>query len=459
MNHDTIVALASPAGMGAIQVIRISGSRATDVLRKLLPGDRSHDRLEPRRVYLRKLHDGFFLDQVLLTFFAAPQSYTGEDVVEIYCHGGEVAAQRIISALLCHGARLAKAGEFTRRAVENGKMDLVQAEAVHDLIAAESPAAADNALRLLDGELSSKIRSLREQVIKLAALLELELDFAEEDVQFADRQEVEEKLAEIAAAIAHLLSTYEKGRGLQRGLRVAIVGKPNVGKSSLLNAIVGAERAIVSSQPGTTRDFIEEAVQIGQLRFRFIDTAGIRGSSEEIEKEGIARTKRRIQDADILLFVVDAAREYDQLDEEIYRECHAAAGADASKKILLVRNKIDLEAKTNHRVAITADGEIEVSALKSQGIDALLEMIALTAAKNFASAQKEVLVTNLRQKQALEKSLHYIQLARQSSTNKLSGEFIARDLRAAGEELAALVGEITNDQILDELFANFCIGK
>lgn len=456
---DTIVALASPSGVGAVNVLRISGGRALECARKIFHQEKDVENLVPRKAYLRKLWDESFLDRALIIFFPAPNSYTGEEVVEIHCHGGEVISSRVISALVRHGCRLAAAGEFTRRAVENGKMDLLQAEAVHDLIVAESPAAADNALRLLDGELSAKIKLLREQLIKIAALVELELDFAEEDVRFADRREIDDRLAQISTALQHLLHTYEKGRGLRRGLRVAIIGKPNVGKSSLLNAIVGSERAIVSSQPGTTRDYIEEAIQIGDIRIRFIDTAGIRKSDEEIEREGILRTKRRIQDADILLFVLDVASAFDEHDYEISRECEKACADDARKKIVIVKNKIDLEKKLNGEVLPTAEGVVSISALSKQGVDELLRTISTIAQKYFLARREEVFITSLRQKNALEKSLGFIQFAIQSSESKLSGEFISRDLRAAADELAGLLGEITSEQILDEIFANFCIGK
>lgn len=459
MSTDTIVALASPRGVGAINVLRMSGARAVECLRKILSEEKAAEDFAPRRIYLRRLHDNLFLDHALLTVFPAPHSYTGDDVVEIYCHGGEIIANRIIEALLRHGCRLAEAGEFTRRAVENGKLDLLQAEAIGDLINAESAGAADIALRQLDGELSSKIKSFREQLIRIAALLELELDFSEEDVRFADRQEIDEMLTGIIESIKQLLGTYEKGRGLRGGIRVAIVGKPNVGKSSLLNAIVGSERAIVSEHPGTTRDFIEEAVRIGGNAFRFIDTAGIRRAKEEIEQEGIARTKRRIHDADILLFVIDDANPLDELDEAIGRECRSAADGDALKKIIMVRNKIDIAQRARLPESIGIEREVSISALSGKGIDQLLQTISEIARKNFFPEQKDIFITNLRQKQALEKSLDDLRLAQVSATNKLSGEFIARDLRAAADELAGLIGEITSDHILDELFAHFCIGK
>ncbi len=459
MQMDTIVALASPSGIGAINVLRISGGRAFECARKIFHQEKDAENFEPRKAYLRKLWDESFLDRALIIFFPAPNSYTGEDVIEIQCHGGEVISKRIISALVRHGCRIAEAGEFTRRAVENGKMDLLQAEAVNDLIISESPAAVDNALRQLDGELSAKIKSLREQLIKIAALLELELDFAEEDVRFADRREIDDKLTQISAVLQYLLDTYEKGRGLRRGLRVAIVGKPNVGKSSLLNAIVGCERAIVSSQPGTTRDYIEESVEIGNLKFRFIDTAGIRKSEEEIEREGITRTKRRIEDADILLFVVDIASDLDEHDEEISSVCERSRLEDARKKIIVVKNKSDLQKKHNGEVLLAADATISISALSKQGVDDLSRTISAIAQKYFSAEQNEVFITSIRQKSALEKSLGFIQLAMQSSAGKLSGEFISRDLRAAADEMAGLLGEITGEHILDEIFANFCIGK
>ena len=459
MHSDTIVALATPPGQGAIGVLRVSGDRTFEHVRAMLPADSSTTTFEPRKMYLCNLQSDTILDQAMLVFFPAPNSYTGDDLAEIFCHGGEVVIGRIIEALVKQGCRLARPGEFTRRAFENGKLDLLQAEAIHDLVTAETPAAADNALRQLDGELSSKISTLRERLIRIAALLELELDFAEEDVEFADRREIHAGLAEIAETLDMLIQTYEKGRGLRKGLRVAIVGKPNVGKSSLLNAMVGQERAIVSSQPGTTRDFIEEQIRIASMSLRIIDTAGIRHSFDEIERQGVVRTRRRIRDADIILFMIDAASPQDDLDETIAQECIAACAEDRKKKLILVRNKIDLAGKRNGDLQLPKDGEVSISALTGDGLQDLFESIANLARRHFFDAQSSVCITNLRQKLALERALSFIRPAQESCANKMSGEFIARDLRAASEELGALIGEISSEQILDEIFANFCIGK
>jgi tRNA modification GTPase len=459
MNTETIVAPASPPGVGAISILRVSGPRAFECVRRLLSGEILKEAIQPRKMYLTKLADGELLDRAMVAFYPGPNSYTGENLVEIFCHGGEVISSSIISALQKHGGRLAGPGEFTRRAVENGKLDLLQAEAIHDLITAESPAAASNALRQLDGELSEKIEGLREPLIKLSALLELELDFAEEDVVFASRDEVARQLKEIVVTLDQLIHSYEKGRGLRSGLRVAIVGKPNVGKSSLLNAILGTERAIVSPHPGTTRDFIEEPAQIGALKFRFIDTAGIRHSAEGAEQEGIKRTKRRIQDAHILLFVVDAASPHDELDGAIAEECLDACTSDKTKKLILIYNKIDLNSRINGAWSVPCTGQVKISALKNEGIADLLQLIEKIANEQFFRQQAEVLITNLRQKQALEKARVSLAAAQESILNKLSGEFIARDLRAASDELASLIGAISSEEILDEIFANFCIGK
>ncbi len=459
MNTETIIAPASPPGVGAISILRISGPRAFDCVRRLLPAEFPTKDFQPRKMYLTKLTDGELLDRAMVVFYPEPNSYTGENLVEIFCHGGEVISSSIISALQKHDVRLAEPGEFTRRAVENGKLDLLQAEAIHDLITAESPAAASNALRQLDGELSTKIQRLREPLIKLSALLELELDFAEEDVEFASRDEVARQLNEIGATLDQLIHSYEKGRGLRSGLRVAIVGKPNVGKSSLLNAILGTERAIVSPHPGTTRDFIEEPAQIGALKFRFIDTAGIRRSAEGVEQEGINRTKRRIQDAHIILFVADATSPHDELDSAIAEECLAACADDRTKKLILIYNKIDLNSRVNGAWSLPSDGQAKISALKKEGIDQLLRLIEEIAKEHFFIQQTGVLITNLRQKEALEKAMVSLGAAQDTLSSKLSGEFIARDLRAASDELASLIGAISNEQILDEIFTNFCIGK
>ena len=458
---DTIVAQATAVGTGAIAMIRMSGPRAFDIVRRLLPAEQPGEVIEPRKLYLCRLQTDIPLDQAMLAFFRAPGSYTGEDMVEISCHGGEMVAPRVIEALGRLGARVAQPGEFTRRAVENGKLDLLQAEAIDQLVKAESPAAAENALRQLDGELSGRIRGLRQQLIDLAALLELELDFAEEDVEFAERKDMLAALSDLAERIAALLQSWEKGRGLRHGLRVAIVGKPNVGKSSLLNALLGESRAIVSSTPGTTRAFIDELVQLGNFRFRLIDTAGIRHAGDEIEKAGVERSRARIQDADILLLVVDGSSPSEAADAAIAQECEEALTQEGHKQILLIRNKTDLpqNKEENGRASLSARAEIRLSALTGRGIDHLRAALEKIAREDLANRPGEVCITTVRQKLALERALEYIHQGLQSCAQKLSAEFISRDLRAAGDELGLLIGEISSEQILDEIFAKFCIGK
>lgn len=459
MSNDTIVALATPPGQGAIAVLRVSGERAFESVRALLSPAAAKKSFEPRKLYLCKLGNEVVLDHAMVAFFPAPDSYTGEDVAEVFCHGGEAVASRLIAAMFNLGCRLARPGEFTCRAVENDKMDLLQAEAVQDLVNAESIAAADNALRQLDGELSARIRNLRADLIHVAALLELELDFAEEDVDFAERQQIEHGLAAVAGSLRDLIGSYDKGRGLRRGIRVAIIGKPNVGKSSLMNALVGHERAIVSPQPGTTRDFIEEQVQIGGIWFRVIDTAGIRHALDDIEQHGLERTRLRIQDADVLVFMLDASSPKDEMDDAIAQECLVACDGDRHKKVIVVHNKIDLPGRLNGELSLQPTRKIRISALTGEGVPALMDTLAKLGKQDFVDQHNGVSITNLRQKNALERALGFVQQSQNSCGESMSGEFIARDLRAASDELGALVGEISSDVVLEEIFASFCIGK
>lgn len=459
MSNDTVVALATPPGQGAIAVLRVNGEQAFAAVRGLLPAGCASRAFEPRRLYLCKLGKETLLDQAMVAFYPAPNSYTGEDLAEVFCHGGQVVVTRIIAALVELGCRLARPGEFTRRAVEKGKLDLLQAEAVRDLVNAESPAAAHNALRQLDGELSAKIGKLRASLLQIAGLLEVELDFAEEDVEFADRRQIEDKLARLAATIENITATYDKGRGLRQGVRVAIIGKPNVGKSCLLNAMLGHERAIVSAQPGTTRDFIEEQIRAGGLLLRLIDTAGIRCSVDEIERQGLLRTRHRIEDADIILLVVDASIPTDELDDAAAQECESACTRDPRKKVLVVRNKIDLPVRLNGGLSLPRSSEISVSALTGEGVPTLLETVSDLAKPDFAGQSNGVCITNVRHKVALERALDSIHDAQESCAKRMSAEFVARDLRSASDELGVLVGEISSELILDEIFANFCIGK
>ncbi len=460
--QDTIAAIATAAGRGSLAGLRLSGPGAFASLSRLLPKDRKLSSFLPRRSSLTWLCDlsGNRLDQVTVICYPAPHSYTGEDVVEIFCHGGNLAPALILEQLCAAGCRLAEPGEFTRRAVFHHKLDLIQAESIAEIVAAESPAHLQHVLSHLEGAFSRQVRELRQRLLHSCALLELGLDFSEEDVEFADRAQLHSELTQLEVMITRLLAGFERGQALREGWKLAIIGKPNVGKSSLMNALLRHDRVIVSPIPGTTRDTVEERIRLGGHLFRLIDTAGIRQHGDALEQIGIARSRRAAQEADIIVFVTDGAAAADHEDEDIAAACRARAASGSLLGILHISNKADLPASPQ-AFQFEAGGvaTIRTSATTGAGIEALENALVGLVSAHAAADKSGVGYVNLRQRLCLEKARAALHAAEKSLHDNLSAEFIAVDLREVIYQLGALIGEVTSEDILGEIFANFCIGK
>jgi tRNA modification GTPase len=446
---DTIAALATPPGEGAISVIRISGNESLTVMEKCFYGKRNIADCPPNTIVYGKFldSDNNVIDDMLVSVFHAPNSYTGEDSVEISTHGSQLVVKKIIEELLNKGIRLAEPGEFTKRAFLNGKIDLAQAEAVADIIFSRTEASLRGARNQLDGLLSARVDSLRELLVNTSSMVELELDFAEEDLEFLPLDKIKKNVIETIHEIDKLLDTYSFGRVIREGVNVAIVGKPNVGKSSLLNHILKESRAIVSEIPGTTRDVIREEVSIKGVLFRLFDTAGIRLASDAIEKEGVIRSREVVRNSDLVLFISDVT---DGFASDLYEEL---LGLKESDRIIKIMNKIDLKDSDDR------DTDIKLSALRGDGIAQLMEIMNEKALGTQNYSEKAAIVSNVRHYDALRRARESLEKSVESVDNKLSGEFIAVDLRNAEDSLGEIIGKVTTDDILNNIFEKFCIGK
>lgn len=450
MKEDTIIALATPVGVGAISVIRVSGLESFSAIDKIFSGkikivDATSHTLHYGDI---KNQDGEHIDDVLVSVFRAPNSYTGEDIVEISTHGNPLITQKIIELLISNSdVRLAEPGEFTKRAFLNSRLDLAKAEAVADVINSRTEASFRGARNQLDGMLSKKVNELRAQLLNSSSFVELELDFAEEDIRFVNQEELLKRVDSIIIEIDTLLESYSFGRVIRDGVNVAIVGRPNVGKSSLLNYILKESRAIVSEIPGTTRDVIREEVSVGGILFRLFDTAGIRVSEDSIEKEGILRSQETVRNADVVIFLEDVQQGE---TKDLFIDLLNLTSSD---KILRVVNKIDLDYSTK----ISSD--IKISVKTGEGIDLLFKKLKVVTIGAETYTEKTAIVTNLRHLNCLKKSRENLINARESILNKMSGEFISVDLRNAEMNLAEIIGEVTTDDILNNIFMKFCIGK
>ena len=439
--NETIAAISTPFGEGAIAVLRLSGPAAVEIAGMVFRGKQAVAGLAPRTQHLGAVLDGERkLDDVLLTVFRAPHSYTGEDVIEIACHGGVLVTRRILEALLQHGARSAEPGEFTQRAYLNHKMDLTQAEAVMDLISAQTDLAMRAASEQLEGRLGERIRALREALIELLAHVEAYIDFPDEDIDPATGEALLAKLDAARGEIDALLATADRGKVLREGVRTVIYGAPNVGKSSLLNLLLGHERAIVSARPGTTRDVIEETINLRGLPIRLSDTAGVRESDDEIEREGMKRTRQELARADLALHVFDASQPPAALAEE---------------SALAVLNKTDLGEHPGWR-GIEA---VRISCLKGEGIEALAEAIVARVAGGAAAQRDWSLAINARHADCLRRARGLASAARDVLTDGLSPEFVAEELRGALDAVGEVVGKADSEEILGKIFSTFCIGK
>ena len=462
MNHqDTIVALATPAGSGAIAVIRISGNEARAIAASVFKAKNKKSLLNQpsHSILLGTLTDGErIIDEVLASVFINPKSYTGEDTVEFSCHGSSYIQQEIIQLLLRKGCRNAKPGEFTLRAFLNGKMDLSQAEAVADIIASDNEAAHQVAIQQMRGGFSNELAKLREELLNFASLIELELDFAEEDVEFANREQFEALLHKIEKVLKKLIDSFATGNVIKNGIPVAIAGAPNAGKSTLLNALLNEERAIVSDIAGTTRDAIEDELSIGGIGFRFIDTAGIRDTIDTIESIGISKTYEKINQARLVLFLVDA-NGYKNSLESLELEINKIKNKYPQKQVLLIANKTDLLSDENiHTLTGKFPEAILISALKQDGIEQLKEKL-LSLVNTGALTSGDTIVTNARHYDSLNKALEEIKKVQDGLQNNLSGDLLAIDIRQALYYFGEITGQVTNDELLGNIFANFCIGK
>ncbi len=448
MNNDTICALATTPG-GALGMIRMSGDNAFAILSRIFSKDISQ--VKPNSIIYGHIKDGTeIIDEVMVSLFKAPHSYTGEDSVEISCHGSRYILNKVLSLLIANGCRQAHPGEYTQRAYLNGKMDLSQAEAVADLIASNNKASHQIAMSQLRGHFSSELSRLREQLLKLTSLLELELDFSDhEDLEFADRSELEYLAKNIDNHIRKLIQSFETGQAIKQGIPVAIVGKTNVGKSTLLNRLVHEDRAIVSDIHGTTRDTIEDVIEIQGVQFRFIDTAGIRQTSDQVEKIGIERTFAAIEKACIVLWVID--------EEPSNKELKEITEHTENKKLIVIKNKIDKS--ENRQFTIVKYPLIEISAKYDTNLS-VLEQAIYEAADIPSLTDTDVIVTNARHYDALTRAHDSIQRVLDGLTHHLSGDLISEDLRLTIDYLSEITGgQITPNEVLGNIFKNFCVGK
>ncbi len=461
-NDDTICALATAPGSAAIALIRISGSKSTEIIRDIfVPANKDFSGFEAFHLYFGKIiNNKKIIDEVICSYFKAPNSYTGEDIIEISCHGSEYIQEKIIQLLITKGARLAKAGEFTLRAFLNGKLDLSQAEAVADLISSNSDASHDMAIKQMRGGYSDRIRDLRKQLLDFASLIELELDFSEEDVEFADRKKLNELLCKLNQEISVLINSFEQGNVLKKGIPVAITGKPNVGKSTLLNTILNDEKAIVSDIPGTTRDAIEDTILINGFAFRFIDTAGLRDSQDTIESMGIDKAYQNVQRASIILYVFDLSEDsceqvIQDVDELISRLI--PEDNDFVPEIILIANKTDKLSKFPKKFDKLVDHDcIFISAKRKENISLITDRLTKSVKEKPVS---NIIISNIRHFEALSKALESINSIIKGFDDDLPTDLITIDIRRALDQLAEITGEITNDEILHNIFENFCIGK
>ncbi|KAA0265958.1 MAG: tRNA uridine-5-carboxymethylaminomethyl(34) synthesis GTPase MnmE [Chlorobiota bacterium] len=449
LKEDTITAIITPPGVGAVSVIRISGDKAIPSAGAIFSGTTPLEEAKTHTIKYGKIvsPSGEIIDDVVVSVFRSPNSYTGEDCIEISCHGNPNISRRITELLYDLGVRNAEPGEFTKRAFLNGRIDLSQAEAVMELISARSEASIRGARNQLDGVLSAKVNSLRQMLVHTSSLVELELDFAEEDLEFVERTELISRIEGIIAEIEELLGTYGFGRVMRDGVNVALVGQPNVGKSSLLNYLLKEYRAIVSSIPGTTRDIIREEVVIDGILYRLFDTAGIRETDDEIEQEGVRRSRQAVKDSDLVLFINDVVQ---NISVDLYDEIRKLTG---ERNIIVVLNKVDLD----HPALLKSD--VAISAKTGKGINELFELLKERAIGSSSYSEKSAVVSNMRHYSCLKRAKENLEDALASSRSGLSGEFISIDLRNAENSLAEITGEITSDDILNNIFMHFCIGK
>lgn len=464
-NNDAIIALTTASGVGAVAIIRISGNNAIIIANTLFKSkfrNKDLSKVKSHTIHLGNIVDNNrIIDEVLVSVFKNPHSYTGENVIEINCHGSIYIQQEIIQLFLQHGCRNADAGEFTLRAFLNGKMDLSQAEAVADLIASDSETSHQIALQQMRGGFALEIKNLRQELLNFASLIELELDFAEEDVEFADRTQFNKLVSEISTTLKQLIDSFAVGNVLKNGIPVAIVGEPNVGKSTLLNALLNEERAIVSDIAGTTRDAIEDELNINGITFRFIDTAGIRETEDVIENIGIEKTYENIEKAQLVLLLIGTDDLDNRQKDDRQKTLLDLQQKYPGKKILTILNKVDLLSDTEIKelnFETLEQNTIFISSKEKTGIKKLKE--ELTKLANIgALSNNQTIVSNSRHFEALNNALISIKEVQKGIDNNISSDLFATDIRNALHHLGLISGEVTTEDLLGNIFANFCIGK
>ena len=446
-NKNTICAISTPTGKGAISIIRVTGNDCLKICNKIFK--KKIPRNEPNTIHKNKIvHNQQIIDEVMVSFFKNPKSYTGEDMIEIYCHGSLFIQNKIMQILVGHGIKTAKPGEFTMRAFLNNKLNLTESEAVCDLINSENEAAHNIAIRQLRGGVSNEIKKLRQELIDFVSLIELEIDFSEEDVEFADREKLIILLENIEIKINKLIKSFKYGNAIKEGIPIVIAGKPNVGKSTLLNCFLNEEKAITSSIAGTTRDIIEDKININGYNIRFFDTAGIRKAKGKIEKIGITKSLEKIEQAELVIYMIDVTSKKSIIEEEVKN----IKRKYKDKKIIIVGNKIDLNNnnKSNNHI-------INISAKNKKNIEEIINKITdYIKSKN---TEHNVIISNTRHFECLSLASNNITSAKQGIENNLSQDLISIDIRSILSNLGEIAGEVSNEDILSNIFSNFCIGK
>ena len=452
MHLDTIVALATPPGVGAIGVIRVSGSKTIDIVNSVFKG-KDLTAVKSHTIHLGTIRDeDTIVDEVLISIFKGPNSYTKEDVIEISCHGSQFIIQQLIKLLLRKGARLAKPGEFTQRAFINGRFDLAQAEAVADLIASENESMHSAAMNQMRGGFSQEIKKLREELVHFASMIELELDFGEEDVEFASRDDLKKLINNLKTLISRLSESFTLGNAIKNGIPTVIAGKPNAGKSTLLNALLNEEKAIVSDIPGTTRDVIEDVINVDGISFRFTDTAGIRTTEDKVEAIGVERTYAKMKDASVIIYLIDLIHD---TAEEVQQQL--AYLKDLNVPYLLVGNKMD-QAKPDIQELVSKENALLISASQKENLENLKEALKeLVSLDDFKTGN--TIVTNLRHYESLMQTNEALDRVITGIDNEVTNDFVAMDIRNSLHHLGELTGEITTEDLLDNIFSKFCIGK
>ncbi len=458
-SNSTICALSTPQGSGALAVIRVSGKDTLQIISKIFTSKVNKD-ISLQKGY--SLHfgnitdNGELIDEVILSIFRAPKSFSGEDMAEISCHGSIYIQSRILYALINNGAEMASPGEFSMRAFMNGKMDLTQAEAIADIIASKTKASHRVAMNQMKGGITNELKSLREKLLNFTSLIELELDFSEEDVEFANRDEFKDLVNEIKNKIGRLINSFQLGNAIKEGVPVVIAGKPNVGKSTLLNRLLNEEKAIVSEIEGTTRDVIEDVINIEGFLFRFIDTAGLRETEDTIEKLGIDRTYKNINKAEIVLFLIDASESKASIEEQISK-----LPEEVKDKIILVPNKVDKLSQQNvfeKLSSLPEEKQIPISAYSGTGVEELINCLLSQKSLNNYD-ENEVLISNTRHFEVLSKALISIERVLEGIEQGIPTDLVAIDIRETLYHLGEVTGEISTDEVLGNIFKNFCIGK